>query len=247
MTKWLTYAVTDLHGRFDLFEEARAEIIRHANGRTAEIVYLGDYVDRGPESAEIIQSMIDGIDQDNITEVFLKGNHEEMFVDAIDVAQRRPEDYQTYIEYWNFMRNGGDTTVASYGLDINNVPKSHIDFLKSLLLYYETDTHVFVHAGIPPISGKTVAELAEQYPSQFTWIRGDFLRANHDFGKHVVHGHTPDEHGPQLLSNRTNLDVGAVWTDRLVVGVFEPGNTGSPDQILTITVPKKIKPLWCFD
>lgn len=247
MTQKLTYALTDQHGCFELFQEARADIVRHAGGREAEIVYLGDYVDRGSDSANIIQALIDGIGEPNFTEVFLRGNHEEMFLDAIDVADRRPEDYQTYIEYWNFMRNGGDTTIASYDCDIANVPKAHKDFLRSLRLYYETDTHVFVHAGLPPISGKTVAQLAEEYPDQLMWIRGEFLRANHDFGKHVVHGHTPDEYGPQLLSNRTNLDVGAVWTDRTVVAVFEPGNTGSPDQILNVTVPKKLRPLWNFD
>lgn len=211
----LTYAVPDLHGRFDLFTAAIAEIEARGGGL---VIFLGDYVDRGPQSRQIVEALIAGPPEGQ-SWICLKGNHEDMMVETI-TAPLDPD-------WW--IGNGGAQTVESYG---GEVPLAHIRWLAALPLIHETEQRIFSHAGGNP--GKAVAEQAEQDLCWFRVPRGlDYALA----GKHTVHGHTPFRDGPVLLPNRTNLDTYAVGTGRLAVGVFDPEKPGGPIEVIEVRVP----------
>lgn len=203
------YAVPDLHGRFDLFQMAIDEITKRGGGK---VVFTGDYVDRGPQSAQIIQALIDGPPEDQEW-ICLMGNHEDMMISAL-----MGED----VDLW--LVNGGNATAESYD---GSVPVKHLEWLKRLPKYHETGSLVFVHAGC-----NSLIDLAEQPDMWLLWYRPDPKDYDYSYnGKHVVHGHTPIPNGPMCLNGRTNLDTGAFMTGRLVVGVFEDETPGPVDFI----------------
>ena len=210
----LTYAVGDIHGRHDLLIAALTWIAQHAEGRGgSNVIFLGDYIDRGSASREVIEALIQGPSRQADTFTCLVGNHEAMLLDGL----HDPNAYR----HW--LRNGGDSTLRSYG---GELPQKHIRWMEALPLIDEDDHRYFVHAGLRPYR-----PIAEQTRHDLLWIREPFLSADYDFGKHVVHGHTPEENGPDLRPNRSNLDVGAVWTGRLCIGVFDPKTPGGPVEI----------------
>lgn len=204
-----TYAIADLHGRYDLLCDALASIAAYAGDETGTVVTLGDYVDRGPQSRQIVERLMDGL-TDGWSLVCLKGNHEDMMVGAVR------GDY--HADWW--IGNGGGNTMASYGAE---PPKSHIDWMANLPLSYTDGKRIFCHAGVD----ETVP-IAEQIEETLVWSRvGKHVNYQHDEG-YVVHGHTPFEDGPIELPGRLNLDTGAVWTNRLVVAVFDDAKDGGP-------------------
>ena len=215
----LTYAIGDVHGRSDLLDQALAWIEADAGPRPARVVFLGDYVDRGPDSKGVVEILMRGPRQPGHEWVPLKGNHDAMLVAAC--AGARPE----HVMLW--FVNGGIETLESYapGWRVRRapppcdvVPAEHVAFLRDLPCRFEDDARIFVHAGLFP-----GVPLEEQDEEDLLWIRDEFLHSNHDFGKLVVHGHTPNVSGlPELLPNRLNLDTGAVWTGRLTVAAFDP-------------------------
>ena len=202
------YAIGDVHGRFDLLGRA-LEAIGDLEAQDARLVLLGDYVDRGPQSREVVDKLIELSASDRV--VCLRGNHEELMVDGL---AGDPDETLTWL------LNGGQTTVESYG---GEIPLAHLDWMRALPVSYETDHHFFVHAGVRP-----GVPLDAQDSRDMVWIRGPFLDSDEDFGKHVVHGHSPDVE-PELRPNRTNLDTGAYDTGTLTVGVFD--GPGGPAEI----------------
>lgn len=154
------------------------------------IVFLGDYVDRGPDSRGVIDFLLKFAHLFPQT-VFLKGNHEAMFLDYLQGGPKSP-----------FLQNGGISTLASY---TQGVPPEHLEFLRKLLLYHQTESHIFVHAGLRP-----ERPLTEQREEDLLWIREEFLHSNYDWGKTIVFGHTPWPE-PLLKDKRLGLDTGAVY------------------------------------
>lgn len=226
----LYYAIPDLHGRFDLLKQAVKKIENDASD-DYEVITLGDYIDRGPQSKEIIEYLITA--PDNWTS--LQGNHEAMMVETI----RTPLDS----DWW--MGNGGDSTMASYGCkvrvspyygfpplgyDPHAVPPEHVDWISFLPIHYETPHHIFVHAGIPFPD----LPLAEQSEEKMQWM----IYGKHDAGgwngKHIVHGHHQHIDGPHEWSGRTALDTAAYYTGRLVVGVYSSNHPGKAIRYLEI-------------
>jgi serine/threonine protein phosphatase 1 len=205
------YAIGDVHGRFDLLVRALAAI-GDLEPQDARLVLLGDYVDRGPQSREVVDRLIGLSKSDRVT--CLRGNHEEMMVRALEGD---PQGALTWLS------NGGGETLASYE---GEVPPEHLDWMRRLPVSYETQHHFFVHAGVRP-----GVPLDRQAPEEMVWIRGRFLDSDEDFGKHVVHGHTPDLE-PELRPNRTNLDTGAFRTGTLTVGVFD--GPGGPTEVWAV-------------
>jgi serine/threonine protein phosphatase 1 len=215
-----TYAVPDLHGRWDLLEIALAEIEEEAPGT---IVFLGDYVDRGPESRQIVDCLIDG-PRPGWRWICLKGNHEELMAGALTGTLDR--------EAW--LRNGGDATLRSYGhaeegYEPGVVPVAHIVWMQHLPLLHRDVHRVYVHAGVDPN-----VPLDAQDAFTLLWLRYPEDDPGGHSGFHIVHGHQPYEDGPLCMPGRTDLDTLAWATGRLVVGVFDDDKPGGPVDFITV-------------
>ena len=220
------YAVGDIHGQLSELDHILS-LIEKDGGGDAEIVFLGDYTDRGPDSRGVIERLIEGRDaQSNWT--FIKGNHDRMFEWFMQDPLRH-DPYLMVELYWLHQRLGGDTTLASYGVDAsgkqrekdvqaearNAVPQAHLDFLADLQLTHIVGDLMFVHAGIRP-----GIPLADQTEEDMLWIRQQFHTYTGPHPKLIVHGHTPIDR-PTHYGNRVNLDTGAGYGKPLTVAVFE--------------------------
>jgi serine/threonine protein phosphatase 1 len=215
----LTYAIADLHGRFDLLEMAFEAIFRHSTG-PATIVTLGDYVDRGRQSRQVIERLIGGgIEWNGSGLICLKGNHEDIMWQS---CRKLPS-----VSWW--LSNGGGATLISYGqkegekADVSVVPATHLDWIKKLPLMHIDKHRIYVHAGVDPRRG-----LADQDPEIVIWKIYDDRDDGGHGQRHVVHGHHQHEDGPILKKGRTDLDTFAWYTGRLVVGVFDDDKPGGP-------------------
>lgn len=230
------YAIGDIHGRADLLAELHAGIAANAAGRAVTrrvIVYLGDYIDRGPDVAGVINALLDNVPP-GFEPVYLIGNHERMMLDFLDDISCGP--------LW--LRNGGEQTLISYGIAFDpavltdlqrlrglqgelryRLPERHLDFLRGLELLHIEGDYAFAHAGIRP---GVPFEAQEEH--DLLWVRGLFLRSTRDHGKIVVHGHTivPE---PEVLANRIGIDTGAWYTGRLTSLALE----GSQLQLIATT------------
>jgi calcineurin-like phosphoesterase family protein len=216
------YAVGDVHGRADLLQEVFVKIDRHRDAHpianTHEIM-LGDYIDRGPSSSDVIELLSRRVHGGTIC---LKGNHESFLLEFL----RNP----TILNAWQHC--GGLETLMSYGLQpstnhssedqeclaaalAERLPAHHYGFLIALPLSFTLGDYFFVHAGVRP-----GVALAKQRDEDLLWIRKDFLRYEGSFGKFVVHGHTPVSE-PEIRNNRINIDTGAFASGRLTCAVFE--------------------------
>ena len=218
------YVVGDIHGRIDLLVDLHALILGDAEtarnpGRV--VVYLGDYVDRGPGSFDVLDLLINE-PLAGFEGVHLKGNHEDMMLEFL-VGPPDP--------LWT--NNGGIATLASYGVeppvalyhpsDLETfrrrleeaLPPDHLGFLQRLRLCHGEGDYFFVHAGVRP-----GVPLEAQNPHEMMWIRDRFLLSDADFGKRVVHGHTPSL-VPEVFENRIGIDTGAFYSGRLTCLVLE--------------------------
>lgn len=218
------YAIGDIHGRDDLFGRL-VDMIRadHAARPPAQmtLILLGDLVDRGPTSAQVVERAMRLREEFPDTRLLI-GNHEECFLAALTGDVRR-------LRF--FMRIGGDATVQSYWNDGTNlaeasfetvaeklpqmVPQAHIDYLGSGEDVIEIGDYVFVHAGIRP-----GVELDRQTISDLRWIREEFLNDPRDHGKMIVHGHTICDEVDEW-PNRIGIDTGAFRSGILSALVLE--------------------------
>ena len=212
------YAIGDIHGRLDLLNELLArigsDIALRPTARPPLYVFLGDYIDRGSASRETIDRLIEhGKTHES---VFLKGNHELIAIKCLSD--------RGLFDQW--LRLGGVETLVSYGVPAETLangkqiaelqsafhgalPQAHFRFFRDLKNSFECGDFFFAHAGVKPN-----VELSRQKENDLLWIRGEFLTSKDDFGKIIVHGHTPTreiEVGP----NRINIDTGAFATGRL--------------------------------
>lgn len=217
------YVIPDIHGYKDKLDAALGLIEAEA-GKGARVVFLGDLVDRGPDSRGVIRTLIDGIAEGRDWTV-LRGNHDQLFLEFLDHAQissPRMRDGMTWIS----RTMGAQETLASYGVTASEndpdweaarqaVPQSHHAFLASLPLSLQTDDLILVHAGIVP-----GVPLGLQTAEDLMWMREPFLSDRRDHGKLVVHGHSPVQ-WPEHHGNRVALDGGAGWGRDLHVAVFE--------------------------
>lgn len=212
-----TYAIADLHGRFDLLTAAYDAISVHSAGKPITIVHLGDYVDRGPQSREVIEWLMeDAALPPWVRRICLMGNHEDMMIETLSA----PLDPSWWIG------NGGAATLASYG---GAVPEAHLAWARELPKIHVDKHRVFVHAGVDP-----TIPLDQQTDDILLWHRPPRGYAEGHGARHVVHGHTPNPDGPERYSGRTNLDTYAFKTGRLAVAVFDDEKAGGPVEILNI-------------
>ena len=191
------FAVGDIHGCYKKLRVLMDRI--PMNYKEDTLVFLGDYIDRGDESFEVVAYLAE-LRKKHPGIVFLKGNHEELFF-----------NYLSGEDEVSFLFNGGEQTLKGYMSsegDIS-VPKEHLNFFNALQLYYETDDYIFVHAGL-----KDGVPLEQQKPEDLLWIRKPFIESSYDFGKIVVFGHTPY---PEVVvkDNKIGVDTGAVYGYKL--------------------------------
>ena len=213
------YAVSDIHGCADLLSDVFAAIDHHLarSGPTRALhVFLGDYIDRGPASRQTIDLLIERSRRHE--SIFLKGNHEAFLFEVLQDASR--------LEAWR--EYGGFQTLMSYGLapsikpDRNeqielvqalarDMPAHHRRFFSNLRPSFFCGDFFFAHAGVRP-----GVPLRQQREEDLLWIRDEFLHSDENFGKFVVHGHTPVAK-PEIRPNRINIDTGAYATGILTL------------------------------
>ena len=219
------YAIGDIHGRDDLLGRLLADITRdgakYPDCRKL-IIFLGDYVDRGLQSRQVIERLAT-LGMGGFETVFLKGNHELAMMQFLGDAQ--------FGRTWKYY--GGLETLHSYGINeltlsddpadferarerlVADMPASHRRFLETLSLSVEYGDYFFAHAGVRP-----GLSLARQIEEDLLWIRDEFLQSRMSFGKVVVHGHTPTE-AAVFRSNRIGIDTGAYMTGVLTCLVLD--------------------------
>ena len=226
------YAIGDVHGLGRRLELLHAKIIQHIQAVDGEavVVHLGDYVDRGPESKRVIQACLDfkkKSEELGFETVFLKGNHEDMFLTAHDGS-----DFSSGTQM--FMYNGGTETLMSYtGTDDfidwrKSIPPEHLEFFRNLRTDYWADEEklYFVHAGIDPITFPECSEHVKLWTREHRRADYEVWNANEALkGVMVIHGHTPNrmfqvEHDQ---GRRLNLDTGACFGGKLTCGIIVPG------------------------
>jgi serine/threonine protein phosphatase 1 len=203
----LTYAVGDIHGALHKLQALIARCEQHAAGRPRRFVFIGDYIDRGAQSCEVVALLMALQAREPDAVVTLMGNHEETLLAIIDG--------QTPAAHW--LRQGGRQTLESYGVrDVRDLPRPHIDWLRALPLKHDDGRRFFVHAGIDPDR-----PLQDQDAHDLLWIREPFLSDARDYGRLIVHGHTPIRSGsPELRKNRLDLDTGAGYGGPVTAAVF---------------------------
>ena len=217
------YAIPDIHGQDTLLEDALDRIARDG-GPGARVVFLGDLVDRGPDSRAVIERLMQGQAEGRPWTV-LRGNHDQMFLDFLDSATLHSPRVASGLAWLHF-RLGGAATLASYGITAPDpdeahaeagtlVPRAHRDWLASLPYWHEAGPLLFVHAGIRP-----GIALDAQDPDDLIWIRAPFLDHPDPHPWLVVHGHTALDH-PAHFGNRIDLDGGAGFGRALWPAVFE--------------------------
>ena len=217
------YAIGDVHGRFDCLTRMHAMIAAEIErDRPADwrIIHLGDYVDRGPQSRQVLDLLANATKRDPRM-IALMGNHDQGFLDFL----ADPADARLFIDY------GGFDTAASYGVVLDTLtfdstvrshrdlvaamPAQHLTFLRDLARCCSFGDFFFCHAGVKP-----GVALDAQNPHDLIWIRGEFLRHQLPFEKVVVHGHTPGDE-PEIMPNRVNVDTRAYDSGRLTALVVE--------------------------
>lgn len=217
------YAIGDVHGCLDrllrVYEQIEADIALRPAG-SALLIHLGDYVDRGADSAGVLRTLLAPPPAGVTQRLNLLGNHEAMM---LDVLQNRDE---TSVAHW--MMNGGAQTLASFGLDpwsgadewAARLQPEPLGLLRRLALVRRIGGYAFVHAGIRP-----GVPLAKQSAEDLLWIREPFLSSSVPAEAVIVHGHTPAQ-APQVRPNRIGIDTGAVMGGVLTCAVLEGGRLG---------------------
>jgi serine/threonine protein phosphatase 1 len=220
------YAFGDVHGRDDLLAALLAEIghdVRRRPLAKATVVGIGDYIDRGPWSRQVVERLVAGVP--GCAMICLRGNHEQMLLDFL-------EDPIDAGPHW--LSNGGDATLRSYDVEVGpedafedsglwsmrnqfarSIPPAHLMLVQRTAITYETGGYLFVHAGV-----RLGRPLAAQTADDLLWIRNGFSDVDAPFERFVVHGHTPVD-APFLGRCRINLDTAAYVTGRLTCVVFE--------------------------
>jgi serine/threonine protein phosphatase 1 len=203
----LTYAIGDIHGSYGKLRDLLGHCTKHRGGTEYRMVFLGDYIDRGPDSREVVNLLIDTQSQAPDQVICLRGNHEDMLISAVHDGDHEP-----------WLANGGGMTLASYGVRrADEILPTHLDWFTALPVATADEKHFFVHAGVRP-----GVPLQQQSEYDLLWIREPFLSDPRDHGLYVVHGHTPIRSGvPELRRNRLNLDTGAYYGGPLTAAVFD--------------------------
>ena len=216
------YVIGDIHGHLDKLANA-VDLIDQDGGKDAKIIFIGDLVDRGPDSKGVVQFLIDGIAQGRDWTI-LKGNHDRMFEWFMQSPPRHDAHFLVGM-HWFHEKIGGVETLASYGITVTpmidrlyeihtqalaNVPQVHVDFLKSQKLLHCDNNFIFAHAGINPSHA-----MDAQNEDDLLWLRPPDGYYPKDMPFLVIHGHTPIE-APTHFGTHINVDGGAAFGRALI-------------------------------
>lgn len=202
-----SYVIGDIHGCVDELIRLIAQLPLVPSDR---LIFLGDYVDRGPDAKAVLDYLIELEQQARYECIFLKGNHEDMFLGYLGLQGSHRD---------MFLYNGGRATLASYGVVLGGesssntlsfIPESHVAFLSKLKMYYSIGDFLCVHAGINPLKG-----LGEQAFDELLWIRHEFIYNRHLLPYTVIFGHTPQNDVLIDLPYKIGLDTGLVYGNKL--------------------------------
>lgn len=218
------YAVGDIHGCIKALEELTKRIVHDSQDgpETQIIVYLGDYVDRGSDSRGVVNHILNTLPKFEVR--CLRGNHDQILLDflkdpSIYPAWENIGAYETFLSYGVEPPNGLDEREFAKARDhlVKALSEEHLNFFEDLLHSTEIGDYYFAHAGVRP-----GVPLENQRPEDLLWIREAFLSSKDDFGKIVVHGHTPRTK-PVVRRNRIGIDTGAYLSGHLTAAVLEGG------------------------
>lgn len=208
------FAISDIHGHYEELMALYKQL--PINPKKDQLILLGDYIDRGPDTNKVVDQLIKWKEKYPHWQ-FLYGNHEDLMLDALVYGGRI---YHSYDLWW---RQGGKQTTMSYvPQDLTYyekalvqpedvIPSEHLEFLMALPRYYETDDYIFVHGGVKP--GKTPEETT---PYDLIWLRDEFIYSDYDWGKKVIYGHTADDHTgtfePFVQENKIGIDTAVCYS-----------------------------------
>ncbi|MGQ4810010.1 Serine/threonine-protein phosphatase 1 [Candidatus Entotheonellaceae bacterium PAL068K] len=207
----MDYAIGDIHGYLDKIR--RLLDVLHYDPAADRLIFLGDYIDRGPDSQGVINLML-RLQQENPHNIFLMGNHEDNFLTYVQACGMGEDP-----SYWlkePFFAGGGIATLQSYYPSLRDpydegltaaLPSEHLSFLVNLQLYWTTAEYIAVHAGVRP-----GVPLTQQYENDLLRIRGPFLHTPHGLGKCVVFGHTPFP-DVRCDDDKIGIDTGACYEE----------------------------------
>ncbi len=197
----MIFAVGDIHGCVD---ELRRLLDELPITPEATVLFLGDYIDRGPNGRGVIDTILELSERCQV--VTLMGNHEAMLIEFLNDSSSPAAA--------GYIFNGGSSTLASYSDEHGEyeIPQAHYDFLRGLRICHETSDHLFVHAGVPDIP---IDQLdPSRHGRDMLWLRQSFLNSEFQWAKVIVHGHTPVG-SVTIGGNRINLDTGCVFGGQL--------------------------------
>ncbi|MBY5863899.1 metallophosphoesterase family protein [Rhizobium leguminosarum] len=208
-----TFAIGDIHGCIDPLKRMIDRIEAYAS--EGAVVFVGDYIDRGPDSKGVLDRIIAG-PSEPWRWICLKGNHEDMMVAAYADGQSRA--------VW--LGNGGLETEISYG---GRVLPQHLQWATDRPLMHVDRHRIFVHAGVDP-----AFPVDRQSQDDLLWMRFVAGEPGEYWGKHLVHGHTPSMSNPMTTGNRTNIDSGCVFGGKLSCAVFDDDVAGGPIDFIEV-------------
>ncbi len=224
----MIYAIGDIHGEIRKLRSLLDAIEAEATDAD-RYVFLGDYVDRGPDTAGVIELLLQTRDRRPNT-IFLRGNHEQMMFESRQFFELADStvDFETAANWFAY---GGAETLASYPNSatkswIDRIPAEHWTFLRGTGLEHRQGPYLFVHAGIaPPGATWTFGEPR-------LWIREPFVSSQADLGAVVVHGHTPSQDfKPRIMRNKIGIDTGATYGGPLTAVKLDPESPYDPDTL----------------
>lgn len=226
----MIYAIGDIHGELAKLQRLLAKTLDVAQPAD-RLVFLGDYVDRGPDTRGVIELLLQ-LREERPNTVFLRGNHEQEMLECryLFRSGKALEDFDRTAVWFSF---GGAETIASYPHTnvarwYERIPVTHWNFLESTVLEHREDPYLFVHAGVLP-PGKRWQEDGDPR----LWIREPFLSFTEDLGAIVVFGHTPLRNGrPLVMRNKIGIDTGAAYGGPLTAVALEPGKTYDPEKLV---------------
>jgi serine/threonine protein phosphatase 1 len=233
----LVYGVGDVHGMADLLSHLLAEIEADSAlyGQPATVVFLGDVVNRGAQTRQVLDRLIAGPARPGDRWIVLRGNHEQMMLDALTSGDP--------FTFRRWLKMGGAQTLASYGGTRRRatqerarelVGSAHLRFLAGLPLMHIAGEYLFVHAGVEP-----GVPLHRQDAARLLTIRGRFLKKAHGLPFTVIHGHTPSDGDPVLGPGRIGVDTGAYYTGVLTAVAIEPKRRGQ--RFLRVPAPGGVR------